>query len=213
MIKSKIIVADDHTFVRVGLKELINKDSDLTVVAEAKNGQELLEILNHKKCDVIVMDISMPEMDGLTAIKELYEKFRGIKILVLSMLKDYPHFKEVMAHGASGYMVKDDAPEQLVSAIKTILRGKKYISPSVTTMLVDREVRSLDETVPSLEILTKREKQILTMIAKSMPNKNIASKLKISIRTVEHHRANLTDKLGLKDIPSLIKYALTKGLI
>ena len=212
MAKSKIILADDHSFVRVGLKELINKDSDLTVIAEARNGQELLEILDHKKCDLIVMDISMPEKDGVATIKELAEKFKGIKVLILSMLKDYPHFKEVMAHGASGYMVKDDAPEQLVSAIKIILRGKKYISPSVTTMLADREVRSLDEAVPSLEILTKREKQILAMIAKSMPNKNIATKLKISIRTVEHHRANLTDKLGFKDTASLVRYAMTKGL-
>ena len=212
MAKSKVIIADDHTFVRVGLKELINRDSDLTVIAEAKNGQELLDILKHKKCDVIVMDISMPEMDGLRAIRELSEKFKGMKVLILSMLKDYPHFKEVMAHGASGYMVKDDAPDQLVSAIKTILRGKKYVSPLVTTMLADREMRSLDEAVPSLEILTKREKQILAMIAKSMPNKNIATKLKISIRTVEHHRANLTDKLGFKDTASLVKYALTKGL-
>ena len=213
MPKSKIILADDHPFVRVGLKELINKDPGLTVVAEAKDGQALLEILVHKKCDLVVMDISMPEMDGVTAVKELHEKFRGIKVLILSMLKDYPHFKEVMAHGASGYMVKDDAPEQLVSAIKSILKGKKYVSPSVTTMLADRELRSLDEAIPSLEILTKREKQILTMIAKAMPNKNMASELKISIRTVEHHRTNLTDKLGFKDTASLVKYAISKGLI
>ncbi|MBP9855507.1 MAG: response regulator transcription factor [Candidatus Omnitrophica bacterium] len=212
MPKSKIILADDHSFVRVGLKELINRDPDLTVVAEAKNGQELLDILDHKKCDVIVMDISMPGLDGIATIKELDLKFKGIKVLILSMLKDYPHFKEVMAHGAAGYMVKDDAADLLVSAIKTILRGKKYISPSVTTMLADRELRSLDEAVPSLEILTKREKQILAMIAKSMPNKNIAAKLKISIRTVEHHRANLTDKLGFKDSASLVKYAMAKGL-
>ncbi len=212
MAKSKIIVADDHTFVRVGLKELINKDSDLIVIAEAKNGKELLDILDNKKCDLIVLDISMPELDGVETIKELHARFKGIKVLILSMLKDYPHFKEVMANGASGYMVKDDAPEQLVSAIKMILTGKRFVSPSVTTMLADRELRSLDEAVPSLEILTKREKQILAMVAQSMPNKNIASKLKISIRTVEQHRANLTDKLGFKDVASLVKYAMAKGL-
>ena len=129
------------------------------------------------------------------------------------MIKDYPHFHEVMTHGASGYMVKDDAPEQLVSAIKMILRGKKFVSPSVSTMLVDRQLRSLDEAVPSMEILTKREQQILNMIAKSMSNKAIALKLKLSVRTVEHHRANLTDKLGIKDTASLVKYALAKGII
>ena len=214
MAKNKIIIADDHTFVRVGLKELINRDSELTVVAEAQNGQELLELLLAKKCDLVVVDISMPQMDGLTAIKTIHVQYPHIKILVLSMLKDYPHFHEVMVHGASGYMVKDDAPDQLVLAIKTILRGKKFVSPSVTTMLVDRQLRSLDEgEIPSLEILTKREKQILTMIAQSMANKNIAAKLKISVRTVEHHRAHLTDKLGLKDTASLVKYALSKGLV
>ncbi len=213
MKKSKIILADDHTFVRVGLKELINKDPVLSVIAEASNGQQLLDILKYKKCDLIVMDLSMPEMDGVSTIKKLHEEFKEIKVLILSMLKDYPHFREVMAYGAAGYMVKDDAPEQLVCAIKTILRGKKFISPSVTTMLAERELRSLDDAVPSLEILTRREKQVLTMIAQSMLNKNIAAKLKISIRTVEHHRATLTNKLGFKEPAYLVKYALTKGLI
>lgn len=214
MVRSKIIIADDHTFVRVGLKELINKDPLLNVVAEAKNGQELLDILPSVKCDLIVVDISMPLMDGITAIKRIHQEYPGIKILILSMLKDYPHFHEVMVHGASGYLVKDDAADQLVTAIKTILKGKKYVSPSATTVLVDRQLRSLDEgEVPSLEILTKREQQILTMVAKGMANKSIAAKLKISIRTVEHHRANLTDKLGLKNTASLVQYALAKGLI
>ena len=111
-------------------------------------------------------------------------------------------------------MVKDDAPDQLVLAIKTILRGNKFISPSISKVLVDRQLRSVDDgQMPSLEILTKREKQVLTMIAQGLANKNIAVKLKISIRTVEHHRANLTDKLGFKNTAALIKYALAKGLI
>lgn len=213
MPKSRVIIADDHAFVRVGLRELINKNPDLIVVGEAKNGRELLDLVARRKCDVVVTDISMPEIDGVAAVKELSQRAQGPKILILSMLKDYPHFKEVMAHGACGYIVKDDAPEQLIFAIKTILRGKKFVSPLVTTMLAERELRSLDEGVPSLEILTKREQQILAMIAKSLPNKAIASKLKISIRTVEHHRSNLTDKLGIKDMPSLIKYAMCKNLI
>lgn len=212
MDKIKIIIVDDHAFVRLGAKEMINKEPGLAVVAEAKNGQELFKILSQQKCDLVIMDISMPQMDGITALKKLHKSYPIIKILILSMLKDYPHFAEVMSHGASGYMVKDDAPDQLISAIHTILRGKSFISPLVSTMLVDREVRSLNDSVPSLEILTRREKQILSMIAKSMPHKNIAAKLKISIRTVDHHRANLTDKLGIKDTASLVKYALAKGL-
>ena len=156
----------------------------------------------------------MPNMDGLTAIKAIHQKYPKIKILILSMLKDYAHFQMVMAHGANGYMVKDDASEELVTAIKTILKGKKYVSPSVTTMLVDREVRGPEETgAPSLEILTEREKEILILIARGLANKNIASKLDLSTRTVEHHRSNLTDKLGIKNTASLVKYALSKGLL
>jgi two-component system, NarL family, response regulator NreC len=214
MAKSKIILCDDHAVVRVGLKDLIQKDPTLTVIAEAQDGQELINLLLPHKCDLIVMDISMPNKDGLTALKEIHKKYPKAKVLILSMLKDFQHFEEVMRHGASGYMVKDDAPDQLLLAIKSILRGNKFISPSVSKVLVDRQLRSVsDGEVPSLEILTKREQQVLTMIAKGMANKNIATKLKLSIRTVEHHRANLTDKLGFKTPAALVNYAINKGLI
>ncbi|MBP6342804.1 MAG: response regulator transcription factor [Candidatus Omnitrophica bacterium] len=214
MTKSKIILTDDHAVVREGLKNLIQKDRALTVVAEAQDGQELLDLLPSHKCDLIIMDISMPNKDGVTALKEIRRKYPKAKVLILSMLKDFQHFEEVMRHGASGYMVKDDAPDQLLLAIKTIIRGNKFVSPSVSKVLVDRQLRSVDDgEVPSLEILTKREQQVLTMIAKGMANKNIAVKLKLSIRTVEHHRANLTDKLGLKTPAALVKYAIDKGVI
>lgn len=214
MAKSKIIIADDHAVVREGLKGLIQQNHSLTVVAEAKDGQELLDLLSSQKCDLVVVDISMPHMDGLTALKAIHRKYPKIKVLILSMMKDYQHFQEVMAQGASGYIVKDDASDQLVVAIKAILRGNKFVSPSVSKVLVDRQLRSIDDgEIPSLEILTVREKQILIMIAKGMANKNIAAKLKISIRTVEHHRANLTDKLGFKTPGALVKYAMDKGLV
>lgn len=213
MPKNRIIIADDHTFVRVGIKELINKDPGLTVIAEARNGLELLQILEKTSCHLVVMDISMPEMDGLATVVEISRRFKGLKVLILSMLKDYSHFHDVMAHGAHGYMVKDDAPDQLVAAIKTILKGKKYISPSVSTLLVERELRSLDSALPSMEILTRRERQVLTMLAQGMANKRIAAKLRLSVRTVEHHRANLTDKLGFKDAASIVKFAIAKGLV
>lgn len=214
MAKSKIILTDDHAVVRLGLKNLIQKDPGLTVIAEAQDGQELIDLLPAHKCDLIVMDISMPNKDGLEALKEIHKKYPKAKVLILSMLKDFQHFEEVMRHGASGYMVKDDAPDQLLVAIKSILLGNKFVSPSVSKVLVDRQLRSVDDgEVPSAEILTSREKQVLVMIAKGMANKNIAAKLKISIRTVEHHRANLTDKLGFKTPAALVNYALTKGLV
>ena len=165
MTKSKIILTDAHAVVREGLKNLIQKDPALTVVAEAQDGQELLDLLPSHKCDLIIMDISMPNKDGVTALKEIRRKYPKAKVLILSMLKDFQHFEEVMRHGASGYMVKDDAPDQLLLAIKTIIRGNKFVSPSVSKVLVDRQLRSVDDgEVPSLEILTKREQQVRAVL-------------------------------------------------
>lgn len=210
----RIVVADDHSIVREGLKGLIHQEPQLKVVGEAKNGKELLALLNALKCDLVVMDIAMPEMDGLSALKEIKRSYPGLKILIFSMLKDYEHFEHARAHGALGYLAKDDAGEELVKAIKTVLQGKNYVSPSVTTLLAGRQLRSIENgKSPSLEILTKRERQVLELIAKGMANKNIAAALKISIHTVENHRAHLSDKLGLKNTAALVKYAMAKGLV
>ena len=214
MAEYKIILADDHEILRAGLRSLITQESFLKVVGEAGDGEELLRQLGRVKCDLIVMDLSMPHMDGLAAIKDIRQKFPKIRILVLTMQKDHEHFKYAMGYGASGYLLKDDAYEQLVLAIKMILKGKKFISPSVASLETERFVRSLEETdVPSLEILSKRETEILKLVAGGLANKIIALKLKISIRTVETHRANLTNKLGIKNTANLVKYAFSKGLI
>ena len=214
MKKYTLILADDHRIFREGLKELIKRDKNFTIVAEAKDGKELLDVLKRKQCDVVVTDLSMPNIDGITAIKSIRKKYPKIKILVLTMLKDHEHFKHAMVYGASGYLLKDDAFDQFISALKTILRGKQFVSQSVTTLLADRYIRSLDETeTPSLDILTKREQQILTLIAQGLANKNIAVKLQISTRTIETHRANLSNKLGIKNVAGLVKYAISKNLL
>src|SRR3989338_883402 len=210
----KIFLADDHAIFRAGLKGLIEKDSQLKVVGEAPNGEELLLKLKSTKCDAIVLDLSMPAMDGLAAMKLIREKFPKVKILILTMQKDPEHFEHAMAAGAAGYLLKDDAPDKLIFAIKLVLKGKRYISPFVSTLTTDRFLRSVDDTeAPSLELLTKREKEILKFVSNSFSNKNIASRLKISVRTVETHRANLSNKLGIKSTAGLVKYAMAKGLL
>jgi len=214
MNRCRVVIADDHSVVREGLKVLINKDPCLKVVGEADNGEKLLALLNSKKCDLAIVDIAMPEMDGLTALKEIKRKYPKLKVLVLSMLKDYEHFKRAKAYGASGYLAKDEAGGELITAINTVQKGNNYVSPSVTTLLAERQMRYMENgEAPSFEILTKREKQVLKLVAKGDPNKKIASDLKISIHTVENHRAHLSDKLGLKNTASLVKYAISKGLI
>jgi len=214
MIKHKIILADDHEMFREGLKGLLERESDCTVVGEARDGMELIEKLKKISCDVIVLDISMPNMDGMTAMKIIREKHPDIKILVLTMQKDQEHFKHAMSYGALGYLLKDDAFDQLAGAIKTIMKGKPFISPSVSSLLTDRYIRSLEEAEdPSTDILTKRECQILKFIATGLANKNIAAKLKISIRTVETHRIHLTNKLGIKTTAGLVRFAISKGFV
>ena len=206
-------MADDHQILRAGLKDLIEKDKAFKVVGQAKDGDELLSLMHSVKCDLVIMDLSMPGCDGMQAIQEVRVKFPKVKVLVLTMQKDQEHFKHAMAHGASGYVLKEDAYDQLLMAVKMVLRGKKFVSPTISRLLTDYYVRSLDEAESSsLDILTKREQQILQFIGNGMANKNIASKLKLSIRTVETHRANLSHKLGIKNTAGLVKYALSKGL-
>ena len=209
----KIILADDHAIFRAGLKSLIAQEEGLRVVGEAQNGEDLLEQLKSLRCDLIVLDLSMPELDGMTAIKMIRAKYPKIKILILTMQKDGLHFKRAMTSGASGYLLKDDAYDQLLLAIRLILKGKRFISPSVSALMTERFLRSQDEAQNSaLDILTKREKQILELITSGLANKNIAARLKISIRTVEAHRINLTGKLGIKSTAGLVKYAISRGL-
>ncbi len=213
MAKYKIILADDHDIVRAGIRSLIEKEPTFKVVAEARDGEELLEILNASKCDLIILDLSMPRMDGLAALEHIRKKYPKTRVLILSMLKDHEHFKRAMSKGASGYLLKEEACHHLITAMKALLKGKQFVSPNVSILLTDRFLRSIDEEDdPCEEILTKRELQVLKLIAKGLANKNIATKLKISIRTVENHRFNLTEKLGIKNTAGLVKYAISKSL-
>lgn len=213
MPKYRLILADDHDIVRAGTKSILEKDPDFEIIAEAENGEELLEMLQKHKCDLVVMDLSMPKMDGLTALGNIHRAYPKLKVLVLTMLKDYYHFKSAMAKGAAGYLLKEETCQQLVLAIKSILKGKSFISPDVSKILAERIVRSAEETEePCADILTRRERQVLQLLSRGLANKNIASKLKISVRTVENHRLNLTNKLGIKTTAGLVQYALAKSL-
>lgn len=214
MKECRIILADDHSILRDGLKSIIGKFPEWKVVGEARNGKELLAMLKNTDCDLVVLDIAMPVMDGLTALEEIKSQFPHIKVLMLSMLNDFTHFEKAKALGASGFMSKEDAGDELPRAILKILSGKMYIAPSVNTLLAERQLNLMEsDSSPSIEILTKREKQILGLIALGMTNRTIALDLQISIHTVENHRANLSEKLGAKNVASLVKFAIDKGLV
>jgi DNA-binding NarL/FixJ family response regulator len=210
----RIILADDHEILRAGLKGLLDKEPNFKVVAQAQDGRQLLDKLASTKVDCVVMDLSMPNVDGLAALKEIKCRFPKIKCLVLTMQKDQEHFKHAMLNGASGYILKDNAFDLLVMAIKMIMRGKNFVSPAISELITQQYINSTnDNDNPSLEILTKREREILKLITKGLANKNIATRLKISIRTVETHRSHLIHKLGLKTTAALVKYALEKRII
>ena len=211
----RIILADDHHLFRAGLKSLIEKESEFQIVAEAQDGEQLMQKLQSVKADLIVLDLSMPHMDGLETLKAIRQKYSRLKVLVLTMLKDPEHLKHALNHGADGYLLKDDAYDQLLMALKMVLKkAKKFISPSISTVVTDHYLRSTEEVgALSLEILTRREKQILKLVAQGLPNKRIGQQLKISIRTVETHRSNLSRKIGVNNTAALVKYALAKGLV
>lgn len=214
MKECRIILADDHTILRDGLKSIIGKFPEWKVVGEAINGKDLLAVLRIIDCDLVVLDIAMPVMDGLTALEEIKGQFPHIKVLMLSMLNDFTHFEKAKTLGASGFMSKEDAGDELPRAIQKILSGKMYIGPSVNNLLAERQLNLMEsDNSPSIEILTKREKQILGLIARGMTNRIIAFDLQISIHTVENHRANLSEKLGAKNVASLVKFAIEKGLV
>ncbi len=209
----RVFLADDHEIFRNGLKSLLEANKEFKVVGQAGDGEELLERINTSEFDCLVLDLSMPNMDGLQALEKIHTLYPKLKCMVLTMHKDAEHYKRAMALGAQGYVLKDCAFDELIVAIQCVLSGKHYVSPSISDLIAQQYVRSLDKNAASvLNILTEREKQIVGFIADGMANKNIAAHLKISIRTVEAHRNRLNHKLGVKNTASLVKYAMENGI-
>lgn len=210
----KIIVADDHAIVREGLITLIEKDTSCKVVAEASDGNELLKKLEFISCDLILLDLSMPHKDGLTALTEIKQKFPHIRVLVLTMYCDKKHFTIAMQNGASGYFLKNDSYKLLRTAIHNMMEGKEFISPAPSEFVMDNYNNSFKgDVLACIDILTNAEKHILKLIVSENTNKEIAEILKISVRTVETHRAHVLEKLSIKNTAGLVKYALLKGII
>ncbi|HSA31322.1 MAG TPA: response regulator transcription factor [Candidatus Omnitrophota bacterium] len=216
MSEYRVIIADDHLMFRAGLRSLIAPQSNLRIVGEAGDGLELLEMLKKTKCDLVVMDLSMPRMDGMEALEKIGSMNSAAKVLVLTMQKDTEHFQKAIEKGACGYVLKEDAFDQFISAIETIQKGERFFSPSIMK-LRSEELSTFEEQrkgkTPEITVLTHREQQILKLIASGLANKNIATQLNISTRTVEAHRSNLTKKLGLRSTAALVRYAVEKAFI
>lgn len=210
-----ILLCDDHAVVRSGLKVLLNNHPDFNVVGEAAEGNEGIQKALELRPDVVIMDLSMPKgKDGLTATLELKKKAPEIIILILTMHEDEGYLFRAIQAGASGSILKSAPHEELVSAIRAVYNGDTYLFPNATKKLVKEYLASVEEgNTDTFELLSDREKEVLTLIAKGFPNKDIGEKLFISVKTVESHRSNLMGKLEMRTRPELVTLALKKGLI
>jgi DNA-binding NarL/FixJ family response regulator len=212
----RIILADDHALLRQGLKRILSEIAGLEVVGEARDGLELLQMMNTVPSDLIILDISMPNLRGIEAIHEIKARCPDVKILVLTMHKDSEYLRQAVSAGADGYLLKEDADAELFSAIEKIRKGKIFITQRLSEELTDdwaRIKRGDAKPLTNQEKLTVREKEVLKMIAEGKSSKEIASVLFISARTVDHHRANMMEKLNVKKTADLVKYAIEKGYL
>lgn len=214
----KIVIAEDHAVVRTGFSMILNFQDDMEVVDTAADGVEAYQKVMQHQPDVLIMDLSMPPGEsGLIATSKIVESFPDTKILILTMYDDEEYLFHVLRNGAKGYILKNAPDEQLISAVRTVYRGDTYIDPKMTTSLVNEFVNNTGQDANStndpFRILSKRELEILPLIAKGYGNKEIAEKLFVSVKTVEAHKTHIMQKLNLKSKPELVEYALKKKLL
>jgi DNA-binding NarL/FixJ family response regulator len=212
-LKTRILVADDHPIVLRGLRMVLNAQPDLEVVAEAADGAEAVEKALAEEIDLAILDVSMPRMTGIQATAELVRRKPELRILILSMYDSEQFLFEALRAGASGYVLKSDADQDLVEACRRTMRGQSFLYPSAVTTLVRDYVERGRPGSEELDLLTPRELQVLKLIAEANTSKQIAKELVISVKTVERHRQNILDKLGMSDRVELTRYAIRRGLI
>jgi len=214
MANVKILLADDHKIVRDGIKLMLEPQAGIDVVDEAENGEKALDILKDQFVDIVVMDINMPVMDGITATKKIKEKFPDVKVLALTMSNDDLHIRQMIQAGASGYIMKSAGRQELKEAINAIMEGKHYFSDEATeSIMMDLVKGKGKSTDPDPIHITDRELEILELIVQEHTNQEIAEKLFISSRTVDAHRRNLLQKTGARNTAGLVKYAFQHNLI
>ncbi len=213
-LKTRILLADDHALVRHGLRLVLDAQPDMEVVAEVGDGAEAVKRGLDEDVDLAVIDISMPRMTGLQAARELHRRRPRLRILMLSMHENERYLYEALKAGASGYVVKTVADRDLVEAVRAAVRGEKFLYPgAVTPLIADFLHRARQELPLREEPLSPREQEILKLVAEGYTNKQIAEALVISEKTVERHRANILEKLGMRDRVELTRYAIRQGLI
>lgn len=211
----RIVIAEDHTILREGLRALLISEPDFDVVCEAGDGRDAIQCIEEHQPDLILMDLSMPRMNGLEAIKEIKKRSRGTMVIALTVHKSEEYILATLQAGADGYVLKDITHAELVSAIRHVLSGKRYLSPGVSEKVIEGylEEKRIVKTKTAWDTLTKREREILKLIAEGYKNKEIADYLCVSMKTVEKHRTNLMKKLDIHNVATLTAFAMEKGLV
>lgn len=216
MKKITVLLADDHTVVRQGLRSLLTAESDIEVIGEAENGRQAVQLTRRLLPDVLVMDIAMPKLNGLEATRQIVRDSPATKVLILSSYSDDEYVHQLTEAGAAGYLIKQTAANDLILAVRETFRGNAFFSPTISKRLLDRYRQSFLEGSPVKKRgprLTPREMEVLQLVAEGYVNKQIASELSISIKTVEKHRQQVMDKLNIHDVAGLTRYAIANGVI
>ncbi|MEJ2721979.1 MAG: response regulator transcription factor [bacterium] len=212
MDRIRVVIADDHKILREGLKSLMEKEKDIEVVGEAENGKKTLDVVEKAAPHIVVMDVAMADLNGMEATRRLKKINPSVKVIGLSGHPNRSYVTEMLKAGASGYVVKSRAYEDLVRAIREVLAGNMYLSPEVTPGVVDTHFASSKKANPAFATLTAREREVLQLLAEGKTTKWIASELTISVKTVETHRRNIMEKLDLHSVAELTKYAVREGV-
>jgi DNA-binding NarL/FixJ family response regulator len=207
----RILIADDHAVVAEGLKHLVEAQSDLEVVATVGDGREAVRVAKETGPDVVLMDLSMPELNGADATRAIVDERPECKVIVLSMYAEREYVRRALKAGATGYVVKRSAAKELVEAIRAVHSGQRYLSPRVADVVIDDY--AADGKADLLEKLSTREREVLQLLAEGRTGSEIAQRLALSQKTVETYRARLVEKLGIRDVAGLVKFAIQRGLV
>jgi len=207
--KTRILLADDHSIVRQGFRLILEAQSDIEIVGEASNGREAIVQAERLQPDIVVMDVAMPELNGIEATRRLTAVVPRCRVLALSMHKDAVYVREILKAGARGYLLKDALDRDLVAAVRALMRGEGYLSPAVSDTVLTDYRRHVTNPI---DLLTSREREVLQMIAEGKTNKEIAGALSLSVYTVDAHRGRIMEKLNLHSTPDLVRFAMRNGV-
>jgi DNA-binding NarL/FixJ family response regulator len=209
----RVLLADDHVLVRTGIRLLLQKTEGVDVVGEADDGRRAVALALELRPHIVLMDISMPNLNGLEAAAQIRRECPEVRVIILSMSADEAHVLQALRAGASGYLLKDASPDELSLAIQAVMRGDTWLTPRVSRQVVEGYVGRLSQGETTLDALTPRQREILQLIAEGQGTKEIAFKLGLSVKTVETHRAQIMERLNIRDVPGLVRFAVRSGLV